>query len=119
MREPMVECHDNSVDAEQSGDGISQRETEPRWGTIRKAVKVSQPAHCLPHRGEPGAPRVWPGLAVAGQPSDDEVRIHRMEPLGRESPPLKRPRPEILDDYVNVLDEPKAQALATRPAEIQ
>ena len=107
-----VDRGEDPLGGEHARERVTEREVHARRRLVGEAVQVPDPAHRLRHRREPGAVRVRPGLAVAGDARQDDAGVHLAEAVVAEPPALERPRPEVLGDDVGVLDEPQEQLLA-------
>ncbi|MCY1529972.1 hypothetical protein D9M68_651450 [compost metagenome] len=78
-----------------------------------------QSAHSLEDPRKAGPFRVWSVLSEAGHAQDDQVRLERPQHLLGQAPTVQRARPEVLDQYIELGQQPLEKIHAFRNAQVQ
>lgn len=76
---------------------------------VLEAVERGEAGHALGERAEARLMPVGTGLSPSGDAHDDELRIARVQHLGRKPHLLQRPGPEVLDENLRGFREPQEQ----------
>ena len=100
-----VQRGERTLGGEHAGQGVAEGERHPRRWSAWEAVHVPQSAGRFGHRRVARLPGVRTGLAVAGNPHQDDAGIALAQNVVSEIPLLQRAGPEVLHDDVGALDE--------------
>jgi hypothetical protein len=115
----LVEGREHADGSEHAGERVAERDVDAGRRLPLETVDVANAAHRLGHGGEARTRRVGARLAVARDPTHDELWIRLPQLRWADVPPLERSGPEVLDEHVAALRELEQEPLALALAQVE
>ena len=116
---PVVERQQDALRRVQPGEVVGDRHADAGRLAVLKAGHVHDAGFALEHRVVPRQLRGRPGLAVAGNRTVDQPRVHRRDRCVVETKLRQAARSKILNQHVGGLDQPAERRGALSRLEIE
>ena len=111
--------HHGRLQGELRGRQIRETDRGQERFAVGEAVRVRPAGDTLRNRPEPRFLGLRARLSVAGESNHDRLLVNVVNVVGAESPPLHRPRTEVLEDDVGVFDQDEGDLATAFGTEIE
>ncbi|MCY1217566.1 hypothetical protein D9M72_294830 [compost metagenome] len=109
----------NRKRAEQAGNHVPHRVVHMHRPALRGARQVGEAAPGFKDAGKARSRRIGPGLAEAGQPQHDQLRVGRVQRVEIQPPARQRAGAEVLDQHIELRQQAQEDLAPARRAHVE